>query len=157
MAVTKIRKTSSITLLVLAAITLAVLLMFFLGGYVDPNAAEPEPVYTGYLLIWTYVILGLAIVATVFFGLVTFISSFKHNPKQAITTLVVLALFVLLLVVTYFVGSTEKLPLSQDFQEYNTPQWLKTTDMFLFSTYILLGLCILGVIVGAVKTMFVKK
>lgn len=45
MAVTKIRKISSWTLLVSSVISIVVLVMFFAGGVVDPAAEMKEPIY----------------------------------------------------------------------------------------------------------------
>ena len=47
MAVTKIRKISSWTLLICSIISVVTLLMFYFGGVVDPSAELAEPVYTG--------------------------------------------------------------------------------------------------------------
>ena len=47
MAVTKIRKMSSWTLLIVSIISLVVLGMFYAGGVVDPSVAKKEPISTG--------------------------------------------------------------------------------------------------------------
>ena len=61
MAVTKIRKISSWTLLISSIISVIVLVMFFTGGVVDPAAEMKEPIYTGLLLNWTYALFALTI------------------------------------------------------------------------------------------------
>ena len=53
MAVTKIRKISSWTLLISSIISIIVLGMFYAGGVVDPAAEMKEPIYTGLLINWT--------------------------------------------------------------------------------------------------------
>ena len=50
MAVTKIRKISSWTLLISSIISIIVLGMFYAGGVVDPAAEMKEPIYTGLLI-----------------------------------------------------------------------------------------------------------
>ena len=55
MAVTKIRKISSWTLLISSIISIIVLGMFYAGGVVDPAAEMKEPIYTGILINWTSV------------------------------------------------------------------------------------------------------
>ncbi len=50
MSVTKIRKTSSWTLLAITLISLVVLGIYYFGGVVDPAAEMVEPIYTGLLL-----------------------------------------------------------------------------------------------------------
>lgn len=156
MAVTKIRKISSWTLLVLAAISVVIIALFFFGGKVDPTAANPEPVFTTALLYWVYFIFAAAVVALLLFGLSKFVAQLKSNPKGAITSLVIAILFVALLLVTYAIGSTDKLPLGSSFAEYNTPFWLKLSDMWLYSTYTLVALAIVGIIWGGVKSLAKK-
>ena len=56
MAVTKIRKISSWTLLISSIISIIVLGMFYAGGVVDPAAEIEKPIYTGLLINWTSVI-----------------------------------------------------------------------------------------------------
>ena len=51
MAVTKIRKMSSWTLLIVSLISIVVLGMFFGGGITNPGEEMKEYVYTGLLLI----------------------------------------------------------------------------------------------------------
>ena len=50
MAVTKIRKISSWTLLLISIISLVILGMFYAGGVVDASAEMKEPIYTGLLI-----------------------------------------------------------------------------------------------------------
>ena len=51
MAVTKIRKLSSWTLLIISLITIVVLGIFFGGGVEDPAAEVKNYIYTGLLLV----------------------------------------------------------------------------------------------------------
>ena len=157
MAVRNIRKASSWTLLIVAIISVIVFALFFLGGVVDPTVAKPEPVYTGALLYWAYAVCGLAVLALVLFSLGSFGAQLKSNPKKAILSLGIIVAFVLLLVVTYNIGSADRLHLGQDFQKYNEASWLKTADMWLYSIYALLGFSFIAVVWGAVKSFVTKK
>ena len=68
--------------------------------------------------------------------------------------LVVLVLFVVMLLATYSMGDATPLTgLNADSQSYNIPFWLKTTDMWIYSTYILIGLIILAIIWGTIRRM----
>lgn len=152
MAVTKIRKVSSWTLLISAIISVVALVMFYVGGVVDPAAEMQEPVYTGLLLNWTYVLFGLTIASTVVFAAWQFLGSLKHDAKSAMMSLLVLVLFVALLAVTYVMGDATPLTgLNADSQAYNTTGWLKVSDMWLYSTYALVALIILSVIWGTIR------
>ena len=127
MAVTKIRKISSWTLLISSIISIIVLGMFYAGGVVDPAAEMKEPIYTGLLINWTSVLFFV----TVFFVAVLFI--------------------------TYTMGDATPLTgLNADSQVYNTPGWLKITDMWIMSTIVLLVLIVACVVWGSVKRIMGK-
>ncbi len=157
MAVTKIRKISSWTLLITCVISVIVLGMFFFGGVVDPSAENKEYVYTDLLLQWTWLIFGVTIVVLAVLALGQFISTLKTNPKSALSTLGVFVLFALLLVVTYSMGDATPLQgINADSQAYNTEGWLKTTDMWIMSTCVLLVAFVVVVVVGAIKKIINK-
>jgi len=46
--------------------------------------------------------------------------------------------------------------LNADSQTYNTPFWLKTTDMWIYSSYILIILIVAAVVWGTIKKMMSK-
>ena len=54
MAVTKIRKISSWTLLICSIISVVTLLMFYFGGIVDPSAEMKQCRYAAYVLLRRY-------------------------------------------------------------------------------------------------------
>ncbi len=152
MAVTKIRRISSWTLLVTSLISIVVLGMFFGGGVVDPSAENKEYVYTGLLLDWTYIVFAVTIVCMVVFALWQFVTVLKANPKSALMSFVIIALFALMLLVTYSMGDgTPLVGLNADSQSYNIPFWLKVTDMWIQSSIVLFVLILIAVVAGTVK------
>ena len=152
MAITKIRKVSSWTLLISSIISVVALIMFYTGGVVDPAAEMKEPVYTGLLLNWTYVLFGLTIASTIVLAAWQFLGSLKNDAKSALMSLLVLVLFVALLGITYTLGDATPLTgLNADSQAYNTTGWLKITDMWIYSTYALIALIILAVVWGTIR------
>ena len=99
--------------------------MFYTGGVVDPAAEMKEPVYTGLLLNWTYVLFGLTIASTIVLAAWQFLGSLKNDAKSALMSLLVLVLFVALLGITYTLGDATPLTgLNADSQAYNTTGWL---------------------------------
>ena len=119
MAVTKIRKISSWTLLISSIISIIVLGMFY--------------------AVWQ------------------FLTLLKTNAKSAIMSLVVLVCFVAVLFITYTMGDATPLTgLNADSQVYNTPGWLKITDMWIMSTIVLLVLIVACVVWGSVKRIMGK-
>ena len=154
MAVTKIRKISSWTLLISSIISVVVLVMFYTGGVVDPVAEMKEPIYTGLLLNWTYVLFALTIVSMIALALWQFAGSLKHDPKSALMGLGVVVLFAALLFVTYTMGDATPLTtLNADSEKYNTTFWLKITEMWIYSAYVLIVLIILAIIWGTIRRM----
>lgn len=157
MAVTKIRKISSWTLLISSIVSVVVLGMFFGGGVVDPAAEMKEPIYTGLLIDWTSVLFFGTIVSTVLFAIWQFISLLKTDAKSALASLVTLVLFAGLLFITYTMGDATPLTgLNADSQAYNTAGWLKISDMWIMSTVILIGLIIACVVWGSIKRILGK-
>ena len=157
MAVTKIRKLSSWTLLIISIISVIVLGIFFGGGVEDPSAEIKNYIYTGLLLDWTYVVFAVTLIALAVLALWQFASVLKTNPKSALRSLIVVVLFALLLIITYSMGDgTPLTTLNADSQTYNTPFWLKATDMWIQSSLVLFIAIILVVCAGTVKRILNK-
>lgn len=154
MAVTKIRKISSWTLLACFLLTIVVLGLFYFGGIVDPAAETIDYVNTNVLLNWTYLMFLITLVVMLVFAVVKFVSVLKINPKKALQSFIVLILFAIMLIVTYSMGDgTQIQGLNADSQVFNTPFWLKVTDMWLYSSIVLFVLIILAIIWGQIKKM----
>ena len=147
MAVKKIRKISSTVLIVLALIGVVAFGMTVFGGYIDPNAEYPEPTYTNVLLYTVYGMTAFAVLAMIVFGIIGFAQSFKTNPKAALGGLGALVGLIVLMVITYFVGSDAPLHVGVDAQQFNTPSWLKLADMCMFTIYALIVINVLALVV----------
>ena len=138
-------------------ISIIVLGMFYAGGVVDPAAEMKEPIYTGLLINWTSVLFFVTIISTMLFAVWQFLTLLKTNAKSAIMSLVVLVCFVAVLFITYTMGDATPLTgLNADSQVYNTPGWLKITDMWIMSTIVLLVLIVACVVWGSVKRIMGK-
>lgn len=157
MAVTKIRKYSSWTLLLVCLISIVVLGVFYFGGVENPGEELKIPVYTSVLLDWTTLLFGITIVSMLCFAVMQFISTLRTNPKSALTSLIVVVCFAALLFVTYTFGDDTLLKgLNADSEKYNTPSWLKLTDMWILSTVVLLAGIVGCIIWGSIKRMVGK-
>jgi hypothetical protein len=132
--------------------------LFYLGGNDEPYKGELwNPHYTGLLLNWMYILSIITVAAAAIFGIWQFVSGFITNPKGGVMGLIVIILFGGLLFVSYGIGNPTPLPLmNEDVQAYNTPFWLKVTDMWLYSTYVMTVLVVLAVLAGSVKNIFIK-
>ena len=152
MAVTKISRISRWTLYALTAVTLALLALFFFGGYVAPEnqymelVGIDEPNFTNGLLYWIYVLLGVTVFSVFAFSVFGFINNLRRNRKKAMNSLVMLAIFAILLVVAYSIGDGTPLNILGYEGPDNVPTRLKMTDMWIYSVYILMGLVILSML-----------
>ena len=152
MAITKIRKISSWTMLIVSLISIVVFLIFAFGGVTNPGAEMTEPVYTGLLLNWTYALFAITIIAMLALALWHFSAQVKSNPKSALNAYLIIVGFVALFVITYAIGDATPIStLNADSQEFNTPMWLKVTDMWLYSSIILIVLIIIALIWGVIR------
>lgn len=159
MAVTKIRKISSWTLLTVTFISLVVFALFYFGGEDEPIGVDQfkNPTYTGAMLIWAYILLALCAVGMLLFGITQFFNKFKTNPKGAIMTLAVFVGFAVLMIIAYAIGDATPLPgINADSQKFNVTGWLKVTDMWIYAMYMLLALAIIAILWGSVKKIMKK-
>lgn len=151
-------KVSYYVLYVLFAITLIVLGLFFFGGDAQGDAVlmgvDPamwQPAQTDSLLYLMYGLFGLAVLATVLAFLFQFGAALKDNPGNALKSLLGFVFLIALLVIAWAMGSGEPLVIPGYDGTDNVPFWLKLTDMFLYTIYILLGLTILAMLFGSIK------
>jgi len=120
--------------------------LFFFGGKVTSATGVAIPIYTE-LLIYTLVsILGAAFSVALLALLIRWIEHFRRSPKEAVRS--VLGLFILAFVMLFcwLCGSGNVLSIQGYSGTYNTPCWLRVTDMLLYSTYILIGGAVLLII-----------
>jgi len=152
MAVTKIRKVSSYTLLALSAISILIFILFFVGGSELDAKGNKVYEYTGILLFWTYALFLVTVCATLVFACKNFASTFQTNSRGALVSIGGVVAFLALLAITYAIGSGEPIKgLNEASQSYNTSGWLKVTDMWLYSTYVLFILTVGAAIWGGIS------
>ena len=109
-----------------------------------------QPVFTDMLLYWAYALLAITIVALILFAIFGFIHSLKVNPKGAIRGLLVLLAMVVVLGVSYFIGSGELLNIPGYDGGDNNPGTLKVVDMWLFTMYFMLAISIGAVLISPI-------
>lgn len=146
-------KLSYYVLYVLFAAICVVLVMFYIGGE-DPNPLVPgmsQPIHTETLLYLTYGLFFLTVAATVIAFLLQFGLSLKDSPVAALKSLIGPVLLVVVLMISWSIGSEEALHLPGYDGTGNVPFWLKITDMFIYSIYFLLATTIFAILVSSVK------
>ena len=152
MAVTGIRKTSSYTFLALVAISVIVFALFLFGGSELDMKDNKVYAYTDVLIYWTYALGIISVVTVLFFVVKDFIAELAASPSAALKKIAGPIALIVLLLVTYAIGDTTPLKLNEEAQRFNAPFWLKFSDMWIYSVYVLLFLTIVAAIAGAVKS-----
>ena len=106
---------------------------------------------TDALIYLMYVLFFIAIIATVVGVVFQFGSALKDNPGAALKSLIGLVILVAVVVISWAMGSEEPLVIPGYSGTENVPFWLKLTDMFLYSIYILFAGTILAIIFSSIK------
>ena len=103
------------------------------------------------LLYLMYALFGIAIAATVIAAVFQFGAALKDNPASAIKSLLGLVLLVVVLIIAWAMGSGTPMNIPGYEGTDNVYFWLKLTDMFLYSIYILLFVTVVAIIVSGIK------
>ncbi|MGI6792939.1 hypothetical protein ACMYZ5_01220 [Bacteroides sp. KG68] len=151
-------KVSYYVLYAMFAIILVVLGLFYFGGDAQGNAVLTnvdtemwQPAQTDTLLFLIYGLLFLAVVATVVAFLFQFGAALKDNPVKALKSLIGVIILAVVVIVAWAMGSDQPLNIPGYEGSDNVPFWLKITDMFLYSIYILFGATVLAIIFSSIK------
>ncbi|MCZ8373055.1 MULTISPECIES: hypothetical protein [Phocaeicola] len=140
-------KVSYYVFYVCVALILVVLGMFYFVGYNNPVGEYNEPQNTEALMYLMYAMFGVSVIITLLGALAQFAGALKDNPKSAIKSLLGLILLIVLLVVTYNMGSAETVVLG-DGTQYSDVTMLKVSDMLIYSTYVLFGIAAVGTLLN---------
>ena len=151
-------KVSYYVLYVMFAAIVVVLALFYLGGDAQGNTVLTgvdtemwQPAQTDTLLYLMYGLLGLAVIATVAAFLFQFGSALKDNPAKALKSLIGVIILAVVVVIAWAMGSDKPLNIPGYDGTDNVPFWLKITDMFLYTIYILFGATVLAIIISSIK------
>ena len=140
-------KVSYYVFYVCVALILVVMGMFYFVGYNNPVGEYNEPQNTEALMYLMYAMFGVSVIITLLGALAQFAGALKDNPKSAIKSLLGLILLIVLLVVTYNMGSAETVVLG-DGTQYSDVTMLKVSDMLIYSTYVLFGIAAVGTLLN---------
>ena len=150
MAVTKIHRASKMALIIGVRVSLIVMGLFYLGGQVpvqEKIAADlSQPKFTDIVLYWSYVLLVITIAALILFAIAAFFKQLKESPKKALSGFLVLVGIAALFVVTFLIGDGTLMNIPGYDGSDNTPKTLKMTDMWLYSSYVMLVLTFLAIL-----------
>lgn len=139
-------KMSYYALYVCIALILVVLGMFYFVGYNNPVGEYNEPAHTETLIYLMYAMFGICVAVTLIGAIAQFGAALKDNPMSAIKSLLGIVLLVIVLVVSYAMGSDSTVMTGTG--AYTDAFWLKMTDMLIYSIYFLLGVAAVGTLIN---------
>ena len=138
----KASKIASIAYYVLLALSVVVLVLFFCVGFGNmeslPSGYYKSPQYTDLLMYWMYALAAICGICTLV-GAVTAKGGKVDSNMPAWGTVLAkvgLWLFLPVLVVTWFLGSTS--PIMTGTGLYEDAFWLQATDAIIYTVYVLL-------------------
>ena len=138
-----------ITLWSLLALGIVFIAMFFLGGSNGSLEVAGDfldiPRFSDAFLIWNYVLVCLAVLITLAVVCVDFANNWKTNRRKAYMMLGVVAGFILLGCICWFLGSPEKIDIIGYEGSDNEGVWAQLADAVIYACYFL--------IIGTVCTM----
>lgn len=145
---------STRVLFVLIALTVVIFGAFFLIGYDTPYEADPSfnaPLLTDVVLVFMYLLTFVAAVLAAYAAIVGMrrrdkSSAIVNNIPAAKISRAIVGLLAASLVLTFVFGSSEPVPVNG--VEYTDTFWLKATDMFINTSFVLLIVAVLGVAFG---------
>jgi hypothetical protein len=146
------KKLSTIVLWFCMLITTGIFVFFYIETINDPD--KFETIGSGFILNWLYIIFILSLSVACIFSFIRFFIKWKKNPKSFLQSLIMGGILILLLICTYVVGNGEPLPIAGYEGVENTSFWLKLTDMWLYTLYVLLALTIIALWGGIVWSYF---
>jgi len=110
------------------------------------------PVLTDAIIYWSYILLGVTIFVTIFMAVIQFIKSLKLNPGSALKSLIPIVFFFAVFIITFFLGSGEKMSIIGYEGTQNEGVWAQITDMFLYTSYTLMAVLILTIFGSRIYT-----
>lgn len=152
-------KTIKIIGLTLLVVSFLLLIAFFatLGQGTESIASAAGeaihvPLLTDTILYWSYILFGVAILVTVLMAIIQFVKSMKLNPGAALKSLIPIVIFAAIFVVSYLLGSSEKMSIIGYEGTQNEGVWAQITDMFLYTSYTLMVVLVLTIFGARIYT-----
>ena len=150
-----------ITLWSLLALGIAFIALFFLGGSNGSLEVAGDflniPRFTNAFLIWVYILLGLVILITLAVVVVEFANNWKTNRRKAYMTLGVVAGFILLALICWFLGSPEKINIIGYEGTDNEGAWAQLADAVIYACYFLFAATLITMAWGYFHTRKLSK
>jgi len=145
-----VQRISTLTIAILGLVSVVLVALIYFGGNAESITVGEEeltvPKFTDALLYWTYFLSILTVSITLILTLIGFIKKLIDSPAAAMKTLIPLVIFALVFVVSWFLGSPEKINIIGYEGTENVGFWAQFSDMIIYSIYALFVALILTII-----------
>jgi hypothetical protein len=135
-------------------VTCGIFIYFYFEAIRVPDSLEIRSV--GLIINWLYVIFLLSLGAACIFSFVRFFVRWKRNPRSILRPLLLTIILIALFAGAYLSGNGNPLFISGYSGNEDTAFWLKLTDMWLYSLYILLALTLISLF-GGIIWSYIKR
>lgn len=143
----------------LVILSFLLLIAFFatLGqGSESLTSASGEPIHvpmlTDTIIYWGYILFAIAILVAVGVAIINFVKSLITNPGSALKSIIPVILFLGIFVVSFFLGSSERVSIIGYEGTQNEGIWAQLSDMFIYTTYTLLVVLIVAIFGARIYT-----
>lgn len=145
-----VEKVSGFSVLILGLISVVLVVLMYVGGNAESLTVGEEsltvPKFTDPLLYWSYFLLVLIVVITIGFTLIGFVKQLIETPKSALKTLIPIALFAIIFIASWFLGSSEKISIIGYEGTENEGFWAQFSDMIIYSCYTLFAALVVTIV-----------
>lgn len=149
-------KITGISMVVVSFLLLIAFFATFGQGSATIDSAAGDAIHVPYMtdivIYWLYALFGIGIVVSIVAALSQFVKSLISNPASAIKSLIPILLFAGIFVVSYIMGSSEKMNIIGYEGTQNEGTWAQIADMFIYTVYALMVLIILTIAGSRVYT-----
>lgn len=145
--------------LMIASAVLLVCFYLFTGDDTIDVAGDAlsVPTLTDPMLYWAYALVAGVAVCTIWSVIKQYILKFKTDKTSAIKSLATVGALVLILLVTFALGSGEKMDIIGYEGTDNEGFWAQFTDMCLYTMYVLIALAVLAIVGSSIYNKFLRK
>jgi len=136
-----VQRISTFTILGLGLISVVLVALIYFGGNAESLTVGEDtltvPKFTDPLLYWSGFLIVLTIAITLVLTLWGFVKQLIDNPVSALKSLIPLVLFAIIFIVSWFLGSAEKIDIIGYEGTDNVGFWAQFTDMLIYSISVL--------------------
>lgn len=145
-------KITSWVLYVLMAVSIVVAVLFYADGTSEADSGTNQ--YVDLTLYWGYILVVVALAATVLLSIFNFVKNVVADPKSALGAIVPILGTVAVVGISYALADGSQLYMPNYDGTGNSFGWLKFADTLFFTMYFLFGVAIVSVLASSVIKIF---